>query len=142
MPPRVPMVAVFVAVYFAVAIGGGDGALMKPFAEAPLSLAGLELAIAGLIGVQPTSDQLAAVVWLPLRTDQALALASASGAVLDAAWRPARTLADAMISIVIAAAAVAAAGLWPEAATPAYAVIAALAVGDAGAAIRLRRRQA
>ncbi|MBX2854292.1 MAG: hypothetical protein KTR21_04860 [Rhodobacteraceae bacterium] len=134
------MVAVFVAVYFAVAIGGGDGALMKPFAEVPLSLAGLELAIAGLIGIEPTLADAGSAAWLPLRTDQALALASASGAVLDAAWRPVRTFVDSAISILIAAMAVAAAGMWPEAATPAYAVIAALAVGDAGAAVRLRRR--
>ena len=140
MPPRVPMVAVFVAVYFAVAIGGGDGALTKPFAEVPLSLAGLELAIASLIGAAPALGEAGETVWLPLRTDQALALASASGAVLDAAWRPARTLADSVISIMIATVAVTAAGVWPEAATPAYAVIAALAVGDAGAAVRLRRR--
>lgn len=121
------MVAVFVAVYFAVAIGGGDGALTRVLSETPLS----GEALASIFGT--------ANARLTLTVAEALALAAASAAILDAAWRPARRWSDGLVSAAVALAAIVAALARPEAATPAYAVIAALAIGDAGAALWRRR---
>ncbi|MEO1120521.1 MAG: hypothetical protein AAFW88_04630, partial [Pseudomonadota bacterium] len=63
-------------------------------------------------------------------------LVAASAALLDATWRPARTRWDALFSVGTAAIAVTC--LWTEAyaATSAYGLITALAIGDALASLR------
>ncbi len=103
----------FVVGYFAVVAGGGSAAPMRapspeiwPFAEA-----------------------------LPLSLGEGLALAAAALALVDAAWRPARTGLDAALSISCAGVAVGALWVAPELLSSSYAALLALAVGDALAAL-------
>lgn len=136
MPPRVPAVGIFVATYFAVALGGGVAVLQQEWFTLPLS--GGE--ISGLLGL--SAPGLETRPPLTLEVAEALALAAAAAAVLDAAWRPARDAWDAALSGVVAIGAVAMALLQPDWSTPGYLVILALAVGDAFGAVRSRPSRA
>lgn len=120
MPPRIPIVLLFVAVYFAAVIGGDAGAPARPFLAIPIEAL-------GLTGAGET---------LRLTLGEALALVAASAALLDATWRPARTRWDAFFSFGTAALAIYALWTNADAATSAYGLIAALAIGDALASLR------
>lgn len=110
----------FVAIYFAAVIGGGAAAPSRPLLDLPLEALGLKGAEASL----------------RLTLGETLALVAASAALLDATWRPARTRWDAIFSIGTAVIAVLALWTQPKAATSAYGLITALAIGDALASLR------
>lgn len=112
MPPRVPIVFLFVVGYFAVVAGGG---VTAPARTPPPEM-------------WPLGDRLA------LTLGEALALGAATLALLDAAWRPARTWADFAVSALCAGVAIGALWLEPQLLSGPYAVLAALAIGDAAAA--------
>lgn len=113
MPPRVPIVLLFVVVYFAALVGGGPAALGMAAPES----------------VWPFGDRLA------LTVGESLAFAAAAAAMVDAAWRPARGWTDATVSVAVAALTVGALWLRPDLLSSNYAVLSALAVGDALAAL-------
>lgn len=132
MPPRVPFVTIFVAAYFAVGFGGGADALSWSLSWAP-DWRAIGAATFGVLDwVRPPQV-------LTLTISEALALAAASAAVVDSAWRPSQSLADGAVSLIVAIAAFAGAAVTPEWVTPGLAVIVALALGDAGAALWRRR---
>ena len=129
MPPRIPVVFLFVAAYFAVVWGGGASA---PGREA------LAIGFSGLSDWAPA--WLARWVGLPeLRLAYAdlLALGAAILALPDAAMRPSRTALDRLLSLLCAGAAVGALALEPLLTTPGYAILVALGLGDALAALGL-----
>ncbi len=123
MPPRVPLVLVFFACYFSVIAGGGVEALSR-FVAAPapaflnesLGVEEIRLSVAELIAA------LAALVAAP-----------------DAALRPATTLWDRSLSVIVAAGSLTVAALAPQVATLGYGALTALALGDAVAALFVRR---
>lgn len=125
MPPRIPVVFLFVATYFAVVWGGGTSApgreaILISFVQAPdwftrfFGLPGLRLSYADVLAL------LAAVMALP-----------------DAAMRPSRTAIDRLLSVICAGVAIGALALQPLLTTPAYAILLALSLGDAIAALGL-----
>lgn len=125
MPPRVPFILVFFACYFAVIAGGGVEALAREV-SAPLP---------GFMA------DAAAAPMVRLSVAELLAALAALCAAPDAALRPARTLWDRMLTSVVALGAIAVAILAPSAATLGFGVLTALALGDAAAALALRRRR-
>lgn len=114
MPPRIPAVFVFVALYFAAALGGGSESLqMQP-----------------PVGDGETAPTLA----------QILGFAAAAVALPDAAWRPARTALDRLVSWTTAALAVAPVLIEPSLYVTGYGVLLALAIGDGVASLGMRRQ--
>lgn len=145
MPPRVPLVAVFLLCYAAAVFVGGPTSV-DAFVElwSPERARGL-LGAAGYAEPPAGAPEALARVWtgrLWLSLGDALALGAAVAALPDAAWRPARRTVDKLVSMAAAAAAMAAMIVAPVLATPAYSVLAALVVGDAAAALGFRRREA
>ena len=126
MPPRLPIVLVFFAVYFAVIVGGTTDALTD-FIDipAPFGLGDyfgtpkIRLTIAEIIGAS-----------------------AALFAAPDAALRPARSAIDRTLSVALAAAALVLGVTFPEIATVGYGGLTALALGDAFAALLIRPRRA
>lgn len=112
MPPRLPVVFLFVVGYFAAVIGGGP--------EAPLR--------------EPPPELWPFAAALSLSLGEALVFVAAALALVDASWRPACTAADMTISFVCAGVAVGAVWAFPVLLTSSYAALAALAIGDALAA--------
>ncbi len=138
MPPRIPVMLVFVVVYFAVVIGGGfDAPAMRVVLWSP-EIANAMGAGQDAFGIGARWPVLGARIlegWLYLRVDESLAFLSAALALPDAAWRPARSFYDRWISVGVAALALAMLTIEPQFLTPAFGVLAALAVGDALAAL-------
>lgn len=138
MPPRIPVVAVFVACYLAATLGDGYEAVWRT-----VDLWNREIAASmlGFLGFEPPA-QFSAVwearlwtgrLWLSL--GDALSLGAAVLALPDAAWRPARRRIDRALSVGAAAVCFAAMLLETGFVTPAFSVLTALAFGDAAAAL-------
>ncbi|MEO1291795.1 MAG: hypothetical protein AAFV62_03030 [Pseudomonadota bacterium] len=109
MPPKIPAVLVFVAIYLAIMVGGG-----------PVTLA--------------RDSQLTAFLFPELgrfTIAEALACATVFFAVLDASLRPADTVFETLLSFAVVALVAAVAVLWPEAVTPSFLVIALATIADA-----------
>jgi hypothetical protein len=138
MPPRIPAVLLFVVVYFAVVIGGGfDAPALRVDLWSPAIASALG-AGTDAFGIGTRWPVLGARIlegWLYLRVDEALAFLAAALALPDAAWRPARSFHDRWISVGTAALTLAMLTIEPRFLTPAFGVLAALAVGDALAAL-------
>lgn len=145
MPPRVPIVFVFVVTYFAAAAGAGPEALDRAYAlpTPPLlegALQGLLQSVAELLG-RPAPAAAARPFALELTAGEALALAAAIGALPDSAWRPAQTAIDRLISLTAMAVTLAAPAFEPALLTPGYAILMALSLGDGVAALGAWRRE-
>ncbi|MEL6978926.1 MAG: hypothetical protein AAGM38_09630 [Pseudomonadota bacterium] len=130
MPPRIPAVFLFVALYFAVIIGGGVAAPVwtvdPAFWPGEAALRNWHPAILAVV-VEPTFAQAAAFL-------------AAAVALPDAAWRPARTLLDTAISWLCAGIAVGALIYDPSLFSPGYGTLVMLSLGDAIAAVALKRK--
>lgn len=131
MPPRIPAVFVFVALYFAVIVGGGVEAPLWPvdpkYWPGELALRTWHPAILKVV-VEPTFAQAAAFL-------------AATLALPDAVWRPARTGLDVLLSWLCAAIAIGAVTVDPELFSPGYGTLIMLSLGDAIAALAWRRRR-
>lgn len=130
MPPRVPIVAVFVLAYFMTAIGAGASpeaaAVTLPIGALASVFSGDGLAVAGAGGIVTSVGQL-------------LGVAAVGFAVIDAAWRPMRTNLDKIISMMVFLVLVAGVIMRPDVASASLGVIAAAAFGDMLGAARRRR---
>lgn len=138
MPPRIPAVLLFVVVYFAVVLGGGfDAPALRVVLWSPelAQAAGAGQDAFGIGGRWPVLGARILDGWLYLRVDEGLAFLAAALALPDAAWRPARTFWDRWISVGVAALPLAMFMVEPRFLTPAFGVLAAIAVGDALAAL-------
>lgn len=115
--------------YFSVIVGGGVAAPLWPvdplFWPGQQALDTWHPAILKVV-VEPTFAQAAAFL-------------GAAVALPDAAWRPARSWLDTVISWICAGLAVGAIAYEPELFSPGYGTLAALAIGDAIAAFGIRR---
>lgn len=118
MPPRIPLLAPIVAFYLAVLVGAGESALAK---GATID-----------VGLGPWTASVGA--WF--------AMAAGFLAIVDAAARPARSWADAAVSLVFLGGAVAAALAGLAGLSAAYAAMLALLAGDAAAAALRRKPRA
>lgn len=116
MPPRIPVVFAVVIIYAAVAYSGGAPALR----QVALVFDGARLAPEFWRGALTLSFTYA----------DFFALAAAVAALPDAALRPSRGWVDRVAGLLCIAAAAALAALSPSMATPAYAVLVALLIGD------------
>lgn len=124
MPPRLPMVLVFLACYFSVIAGGGIEALSRVIAAPAPDF------IARSAGVEE----------MRLTVAEMIAALAAFCAAPDAALRPARTVWDRLGALFVAALAIGAAIVAPAAATVGYGVLMAIAIADAVAALLRWRR--
>lgn len=130
MPPRIPAVFAFVVLYFAVIAGGGT--------EAPLWA--VDPAFwPGERALQTWPPAILTVVVEPTFA-QAAAFLGAAVALPDAAWRPARSWGDTAISWACAAVAIGAIAVEPAFFSSGYGTLMALSIGDAVAAVGIRRR--
>ena len=129
MPPRIPTVFVFVVLYFAVIVGGGVEApiwtVSKDFWPGEAALQSWHPALLTML-VEPTFAQAAAFL-------------AAAVALPDAAWRPARTRLDSLISWCCAGIAGGAIFYDPAFFSPGYGTLVMLSLGDAIASLGVRR---
>lgn len=116
MPPRIPVVFAVVAIYAAVAFTGGATALR----EVAIVFDGARLAPEFWRGALTLSFTYA----------DFFALVAAVAALPDAALRPSRGWADRVAGLLCLGGAIGVAAASPSIATPAYAVLVALLLGD------------
>lgn len=129
MPPRIPAVFVFVVLYFAVIVGGGVEAPVwtvdPDFWPGEAAMKSWHPALLTML-VEPTFAQAAAFL-------------AATVALPDAAWRPARSGLDCLVSILCAAIAIGAIFFNSDLFSPGYGTLAMLSAGDAIAALGYKR---
>lgn len=129
MPPRIPTVFVFVVLYFAVIVGGGMEApvwtVSRDFWPGEAAMQSWHPALLTML-VEPTFAQAAAFL-------------AAAVALPDAAWRPARTALDSLISWACAFVACGAIFFDPQLFSPGYGTLVMLSLGDAVASLGYRR---
>lgn len=134
MPPRIPVVFLFVVIYFAVAWGGGVAAPSR------------ELAAVSFTGMPRWFDDLFGLPTLRLSFADVLALGAAVLALPDSALRLTRSGWDRLMSLICAGVAVGVLALEPLLFAPGYAILLALCFGDVlgsfGQAIRPSRKPA
>lgn len=138
MPPRIPVVAVFVALYIAAVSGAGFDAINRFVDIWSAPLADWALGGLGLERPGPDAPEWLRRLWtgrLWLSLGDAFALGAAILALPDASWRPARRGVDRLVSCLVALGAGAAMALEPGMITPSFSVLAALAAGDAAASL-------
>lgn len=142
MPPRIPAVLLFVVGYFAAVMGAGfDAPAYRVILWSPeiAAVAGAGPDAFGIGSRWPVIGARILEGWLYLRLDEALAFLAAALALPDAAWRPARTGYDRLVAVAVAVLTLAMMLVEPRFLTPAFGVLAALAVGDALAALGMAR---
>ena len=130
MPPRIPTVFVFVVWYFAVIVGGG--------VEAPVWTVPRDF-FPGEAAMQSWHPALLTMLVEPTFA-QAAAFFAAAVALPDAAWRPARSALDSLISWACAGVACGAIFYDPALFSPGYGTLVMLSLGDAIASLGIRRR--